>query len=276
MTSGQHRDRPSRLDQETRPEGSPRVTAVTNASCSSSRVRCSAAARSASTPTSSPRSPARSPRSPGRAPDRRRHRRRQLLPRRRAPAARHGPRPRRLHGHARHRHELPGAPGLPREAGHRDPRADRDHHGPGRRALRPAPGDPAHGEGPGRDLRRRHGHAVLLHRHGRRPARPRDQCEVVLFAKNGVDGVYTADPKIDPTATKFDELTYDEAIAQGLQDHGPDGVHPGRENKLPMIVFGMEPEGDILGPCRVRRLARSSAPADGRARPQTTTTQEHT
>ena len=111
----------------------------------------------------------------GRRPDRDRHRRRQLLPRRRAPAARHGPGPRRLHGHARHRHELPGAPGLPREAGRRDPRPDRDHDGPGRRALHPAARDPAHGEGPRRHLRRRRGHAVLLHRHRRRPARAGEQ-----------------------------------------------------------------------------------------------------
>ena len=46
-----------------------------------------------------------------------RRRRWQLLPRRRAVAARHGPRPRRLHGHARHRDELPGAAGLPEQAG---------------------------------------------------------------------------------------------------------------------------------------------------------------
>ena len=54
--------------------------------------------------------------------------------------------------------------------GRRDARADRDHDGPGRRALHPAPRDPAHGEGPRRDLRRRRRHAVLLHRHGRRAA----------------------------------------------------------------------------------------------------------
>jgi uridylate kinase len=69
----------------------------------------------------------------------RRRRWRQLLPRRRAPAEGHGPLPRRLHGHARHRDELPGAAGLPREGGHRHPRADRHHDGPGRRAVHPAP-----------------------------------------------------------------------------------------------------------------------------------------
>ena len=148
----------------------------TSESCSSSPVRCSAEARSGSTPTSSTPSPGEIAEvaTVGR-PDRDRRRRRQLLPRRRAPAARHGPRPRRLHGHARHRHELPGAPGLPREARRRDARADRHHDGPGRRALHPAPRHPAHGEGPGRDLRRRRRPAVLLHRHRRRPARAGDQ-----------------------------------------------------------------------------------------------------
>ena len=34
----------------------------------------------------------------------------------------------------------------------------------------------------------------------------------MLFTKNGVDGVYSADPKSDPTATKFDELTYDDVV----------------------------------------------------------------
>ena len=53
-------------------------------------------------------------------------------------AAWHGPRPRRLHGHARHGHELPRAAGLPGEAGRRDPGADRDRDGSGRRAVHPA------------------------------------------------------------------------------------------------------------------------------------------
>ena len=107
----------------------------TTVCCSSSPVRCSAAARSGSTPMSSSRSPERSPRSSRRRPGRGRDRRRQLLPRRRAAAAGDGPGPRRLHGHARHRHELPGSSGLPGEARRRDQGADRDHDGPGRRAL---------------------------------------------------------------------------------------------------------------------------------------------
>ena len=72
------------------------------------------------------------------------------------------------------------------------------------------------------------------------------RCDVVLVAKNGVDGVYTADPHQDPTATKFDYLTYDEAIARGLRIMDQTAFALCGENKLPMVVFGMEPEGNIL------------------------------
>ncbi|MCR1782473.1 UMP kinase [Nocardioides carbamazepini] len=72
------------------------------------------------------------------------------------------------------------------------------------------------------------------------------RCDVVLVAKNGVDGVYSADPNVDPTATKYDELTYDQAIAEGLRIMDQTAFALCGENKLPMIVFGMEPEGNIL------------------------------
>jgi uridylate kinase len=72
------------------------------------------------------------------------------------------------------------------------------------------------------------------------------KCDVVLVAKSGVDGVYTADPRLDPTAEKFDELTYDEAMARGLRIMDQTAFALCGENKLPMVVFGMEPEGNIL------------------------------
>jgi uridylate kinase len=72
------------------------------------------------------------------------------------------------------------------------------------------------------------------------------KCDAVLVAKNGVDGVYSADPKKDPTAVKYDELTYDEAIARGLRIMDQTAFALCGENKLPMVVFGMEPEGNIL------------------------------
>jgi uridylate kinase len=72
------------------------------------------------------------------------------------------------------------------------------------------------------------------------------KCDVVLVAKNGVDGVYSADPHLDPTATKFDELTYEEAMLRGLRIMDQTAFALCGENKLPMLVFGMEPEGNIL------------------------------
>ncbi len=73
-----------------------------------------------------------------------------------------------------------------------------------------------------------------------------NKCDVVLVAKSGVDGVYTADPKLDPTATKLDEVTYADAIGRGLRIMDQTAFALCGENKLPMVVFGMEPEGNIL------------------------------
>jgi uridylate kinase len=71
-------------------------------------------------------------------------------------------------------------------------------------------------------------------------------CDAVLFTKNGVDGVYSADPKKDPTATKFETLTYDEAISRDLRVVDQTAFTLAAENKLTMIVMGLEPEGNIL------------------------------
>ena len=80
------------------------------------------------------------------------------------------------------------------------------------------------------------------------------RCDVVLVAKSGVDGVYSADPHQDPTATKFDELTYDEAISRGLRIMDQTAFTLCSENKLPMIVFGMETEGNILRAVQGERI----------------------
>jgi uridylate kinase len=72
------------------------------------------------------------------------------------------------------------------------------------------------------------------------------KCEVVLMGKNGVDGVYSADPHKDPTAIKYDELTFQEALAAGLKVADATAFALCMENNLPMVVFGMEPEGNIL------------------------------
>jgi uridylate kinase len=80
------------------------------------------------------------------------------------------------------------------------------------------------------------------------------KCNVVLVAKSGVDGVYSADPHQDPTATKFDDLTYDEAISRDLQIMDQTAFTLCSENRLPMIVFGMEKEGNILRAVQGERI----------------------
>jgi uridylate kinase len=71
------------------------------------------------------------------------------------------------------------------------------------------------------------------------------KCDVVLLAKQGVDGVYTADPKHDPSATKFDEVSFAEALRLGLRIIDATAFALCMENDLPMVVFGAEEEGAI-------------------------------
>ena len=72
------------------------------------------------------------------------------------------------------------------------------------------------------------------------------KCEVVLMAKQGVDGVYSADPKQDPSVTKYDTLTFQEALQGGIRIADATAFALCMENKLPLIVFGMEVPGNIL------------------------------
>jgi uridylate kinase len=71
------------------------------------------------------------------------------------------------------------------------------------------------------------------------------KASVVLMGKNGVDGVYTADPHKDPTATKLDRLTYSDALQQGLKVVDATAFSLLMDNRLPMVVFGMEGAGDV-------------------------------
>jgi uridylate kinase len=87
------------------------------------------------------------------------------------------------------------------------------------------------------------------------------KCEVVLYAKSGVDGVYSADPHVDPGATKFEELTYDEAIARDLRIMDQTAFTLCSENKMLMIVFGMDTEGNILRAVQGERIGTLVRPA---------------
>ena len=69
--------------------------------------------------------------------------------------------------------------------------------------------------------------------------------EALLLAKSGVDGVYTADPKKDSSATKYDSISFDEVIAKSLAVADAAAFSLCRENKLPIIVFDLKNRGNI-------------------------------
>jgi uridylate kinase len=80
------------------------------------------------------------------------------------------------------------------------------------------------------------------------------KADVVLMAKNGVDGVYTADPRTDPSARRLDRLTYTEALHQGLRVVDATAFSLCMDNKLPMIVFGMQAEGNVAAAVQGERI----------------------
>ncbi|CAB4623281.1 unannotated protein [freshwater metagenome] len=67
----------------------------------------------------------------------------------------------------------------------------------------------------------------------------------VLVAKNGVDGVYSADPKKDPSAVKLESITYQDALVQGLKVVDATAFSLCMDNKMPMRVFGMQGKGNV-------------------------------
>lgn len=68
----------------------------------------------------------------------------------------------------------------------------------------------------------------------------------VMLKGTRVDGVYTADPEKDPAAVKFDTITYDEVIARGLKVMDVAATAMCRENSMPVYVFNMDREGNLL------------------------------
>lgn len=69
--------------------------------------------------------------------------------------------------------------------------------------------------------------------------------DVILMAKNGVDGVYSADPKIYPEAVKFDELTQLDIIAKDLKVMDRTASSLSMDNNIPLIVFNVNEAGNI-------------------------------
>ena len=80
------------------------------------------------------------------------------------------------------------------------------------------------------------------------------RCDIVLMGKNGVDGVYTADPNKDSTATKLDSISYADALQRGLRVADATAFALCMENQMPMIVFGMQGDGNIARVLRGERI----------------------
>jgi uridylate kinase len=72
------------------------------------------------------------------------------------------------------------------------------------------------------------------------------EADVLLKGTHGeVDGVYTSDPRVNPDATKLDEVSFDEVIAKGLRAMDLTAITLCRENALPILVFGIMEPGNL-------------------------------
>jgi len=78
--------------------------------------------------------------------------------------------------------------------------------------------------------------------------------EVLLMGKQGVDGVYSADPHRDPEAVKFDDLTYDEYLARDLKVADGTAISMARDYQLPMVFFNLDTDGTIVHVCAGEKI----------------------
>ena len=69
--------------------------------------------------------------------------------------------------------------------------------------------------------------------------------DVILMAKNGVDGVYSADPKVDPNAKKYSELTQLDLISKNLKVMDSTASSLSMDNNIPLVVFNVNKPGNI-------------------------------
>ena len=71
------------------------------------------------------------------------------------------------------------------------------------------------------------------------------EADAILLAKN-VDGVYSADPKLDPEATKYDAISYDDVLSQHLAVMDSTATSLSMDNKIPVLLFALEDPENIL------------------------------
>ena len=79
------------------------------------------------------------------------------------------------------------------------------------------------------------------------------EADAVLMAKN-IDGIYSADPKKDPTAVKYDNLTYNEVLEKGLKATDVTAMALAMDNNMPMVCFGLAEENSILRVVRGEKI----------------------
>lgn len=78
--------------------------------------------------------------------------------------------------------------------------------------------------------------------------------DALLLAKSGVDGVYSADPRVDKSAVKFETIAYDEVLSKSLAVADAAAFSLCRENKLPIIVFDLLEKGNIARAVRGEKI----------------------
>ena len=89
-------------------------------------------------------------------------------------------------------------------------------------------------------------------------------CEVLLLGKSGVDGVYDSDPKTNPAAVRFDEISYDDVLRRGLAVADSTAISLCRDNAMPIVVFGLT-DGNIARVVRGEKIGtRVSSGVEGR------------
>jgi uridylate kinase len=78
-------------------------------------------------------------------------------------------------------------------------------------------------------------------------------CQVLLMGKSGVDGVYDSDPKTNPSAAKFDTISYDEVLQRGLNVADATAISLCRDNSMPIVVFDLA-DGNIARVIRGEKI----------------------
>ncbi len=89
----------------------------------------------------------------------------------------------------------------------------------------------------------------------------------ILMAKNGVDGVYSADPRVDPAARRYEQITYQQFLEQNLRIIDAAAITLCRDNALPILVFDVEPDGNIQRAARGEPIGTVIGPDSWRKDP---------